>query len=132
MAPGPLILIVEDDDDLRDVLRMTLELEGFGVDVASNGVDALVRLTFGPLPDAVVLNLGLPVMSGVELLDEIRRAPGLAGLPVVLVTGARLPADFRPAVAGIVAKPFDSEVLVGLLRRLATNPVHRAPPSTPA
>jgi CheY-like chemotaxis protein len=128
------VLVVEDDPELRDVLVLALEQEGYQVDSAGNGVEAIVCLYFGARPDAVVLNLHMPVMSGAELLEVVRGDPALAALPVVVVTGAAAAPAVARAADAVLMKPFDLDALAGEIDRLVsggrTSPpaLHRAPP----
>jgi CheY-like chemotaxis protein len=120
------VLVVEDDPELRDVLVLALEQEGYLVDSAGNGVEAIVCLYFGARPDAVVLNLHMPVMSGAELLEVVRSDPALAGLPVVVVTGASAGPGIVRAADAVLTKPFDLDALAGEIDRLVSS--GRTPP----
>jgi two-component system, chemotaxis family, chemotaxis protein CheY len=108
---GGSVLIVEDDRDLRDMLVAALEAEGYSVRTAENGVEAVVQLEFEPLPEVILLNVVLPVMSGPDVLDAIRRDARLARIPVVLITGAPVPVDVGRAADGVLMKPFGLEQL---------------------
>jgi CheY-like chemotaxis protein len=131
--PGRL-LVVEDDPELRDVIVMALEQEGYAVRSAENGVEAMVSLYLsdGP-PDAVVLNLHMPVMSGAELVDVVRHDPRLARIPLVLITGAAVPVDLGRAVDVVLEKPFGLDELSGAVGGLLARgaPPATPPPSTP-
>ena len=83
----PLIMVVEDQDDGRDLLREAFEEQGFAVVEASNGKAALERLQSLPRPDLVILDLEMPVMSGQELVDEMTADEKLSDLPVLVFTG---------------------------------------------
>jgi CheY-like chemotaxis protein len=74
------ILIVEDDRDLRFVIRMVVERAGYDVSEARHGVAALESIGAEP-PDLVIADLTMPVMSGVELIDQIRSNPATASIP---------------------------------------------------
>jgi CheY-like chemotaxis protein len=80
-------MVVEDQDDSRDLLRETFEERGFAVVEASNGKTALERLRSLPRPDLVILDLAMPVMSGQELVDEMTADENLSDLPVLVFTG---------------------------------------------
>lgn len=79
-------LIVDDDADARDLVRRTLEGDGFRVELAENGNDALAVLARQGA-SLIVLDLEMPVMSGYELLDEIYAREELACIPVIVITG---------------------------------------------
>src|SRR5256885_6894032 len=81
----PRVLVVEDTDDARDVLARMLRLGGFNPVTAENGSVALGELE-KRTPDLVLLDLMMPHMNGVQLLDRMRNDPRWADLPVVLLT----------------------------------------------
>ncbi len=85
----PLVLVVEDEPESADLLRMILEREGCQVIVARDGASALESARELPAPDLVLLDLELPGgMDGRALLDAMRSDPSLSGIPVVVVSGA--------------------------------------------
>lgn len=113
------ILLVEDDPTLRDQLRSTLADTGYAVDVADNGVDAQHLGDTEPF-DAVVLDLGLPVLDGLTVLQRWRAAGRT--MPVLILTARD---SWHEKVAGIdagaddyLAKPFHAEELLARLRAL--------------
>ena len=79
------VLIVEDDATIRDGLAELLELEGFSVSRAENGRDSLNQLQAGLRPDAIVLDLVMPVMDGLRFLKAVRRTAH-AGIPILVMT----------------------------------------------
>jgi CheY-like chemotaxis protein len=106
------ILIVDDDEGIREVLAESLELEGYRVQVCVNGADALARLRDGARPDLILLDLMMPVMDGWQFRREQLADARLAQIPVVVITAAgtlREQIDARH----VLRKPFD---LVDLLR----------------
>src|SRR5258705_9814975 len=80
------ILVVEDDPELRRLFRTALSVSGFEVICAGDGVEALYRLD-AELPDLVVLDLGLPRLSGRDVLREISANMRTRHIPIVVVTG---------------------------------------------
>jgi two-component system nitrogen regulation response regulator NtrX len=82
----PRVLVVDDEKNIRRTLQMVLEGPGYQVVEAGSGEDALRRLDEDDI-DLVVLDVRLPEMSGIEALDRIRKRPGLAGLPVIMISG---------------------------------------------
>lgn len=80
------ILLVEDEDAIRFEMRELLEEEGYSVEEATNGQEALDALSHGAEPDLVLLDLMMPVMDGWSLLEEIEAHH--AGVPVVITTAA--------------------------------------------
>src|SRR5437588_12112485 len=91
MPEGPMserkrVLVVEDDAVLNGAIKMLLEWEGYEVDCAANGSDALDRLREQGRPSVILLDLLMPVLSGWEFRDEQKRDPALADIPVVVVS----------------------------------------------
>src|SRR5690242_18994089 len=96
------ILVIEDSDDLREVLIQLLGLAGFeavGFRDAESGLEELEARRCRPR--AIVLDLGMPAMSGEEFLRDRRNVPGLAHVPVVVVTGRHVPREAMLAL-GVV------------------------------
>ncbi|HEV8031399.1 MAG TPA: phosphate regulon transcriptional regulator PhoB [Stellaceae bacterium] len=124
----PLVLIVEDEAPLVTMLRYNLEREGFAVDAASDGEEALLRISERK-PDAVLLDWMLPLVSGLEVCRQIRRSPATRSLPVIMLTARVEEADrVRGLDSGAddyVVKPFSPSELVARLRAV----IRRAQPS---
>lgn len=116
MSPAPHVLVVDDNDALRENIAEALELEGYAVAVEASGPAALARLAEEPLPRVVLADLMMPGMDGSELLDRIRRDPRLAGVRVVITTGAS--GSTLPAADGVLTKPFGVKDLLATLRRV--------------
>jgi CheY-like chemotaxis protein len=117
--PAGVVLVVDDDPDIRDMIGQALELEGWEVVGAANGEEALRLAREGPRPDVILLDLMMPVMNGWEFIDEQRRDESLATIPVVLISGdERLTEKAAKArVAGFLKKPMDLEVLLDTVQR---------------
>src|ERR687893_572879 len=120
----PRVLVVEDDGDIADVLRRSLRMEGYDVRVAGDGVGALDEAAVFE-PDAVVLDLGLPRLDGVEVTKKLREG---GDVPILMLT-ARDGVDSR--VEGLdsgaddyLVKPFERDELLARLRAL----LRRRPP----
>jgi CheY-like chemotaxis protein len=107
--PAALILLVEDDAPTRDLYRSSLISAGFRVIAVSNGVEALRRLE-AERPDAVVLDLGLPMLDGRDVRREMASRPEWRDIPVVVVTGTDS-GGVTPDVAAILQKPVHGEVI---------------------
>jgi len=123
----PLVLIVEDEAPLVTMLRYNLEREGFVVDEAADGEEALLRIA-ERRPDAVLLDWMLPLVSGLEVCRQLRRAPGTRALPVIMLTAKGDEGDrIRGLDSGAddyVVKPFSPSELVARLRAV----IRRAQP----
>jgi two-component system, OmpR family, response regulator MprA len=120
----PRVLIVEDDTEIADVLRRSLRIEGYDVKVSGDGSEALGEADLFE-PDAVVLDLGLPGMDGIEVSKRLRQG---GDVPILMLT-ARDSLDDR--VEGLdsgaddyLVKPFEREELLARLRAL----LRRRPP----
>lgn len=121
LAPKPLVLVVEDEAALATMLRYNLERQGFRVEEASDGQEALIRVA-ECRPELVLLDWMLPVMSGLEVCRQIRRHPVLHDLPIIMVTART---DDGDAVRGLdtgaddyVTKPFHLDSLLARMRAL--------------
>lgn len=103
-----LILIVEDKANSRELLRTVLEQQGYSVQEALDGEDALAKIR-AQAPDLILMDLQIPRRDGYEVLREIRNTPALAGIPVVAVTANAMPGDREKVLAagftGYIAKP---------------------------
>jgi chemosensory pili system protein ChpA (sensor histidine kinase/response regulator) len=118
MATGR-ILVVEDDDDIRDTLRDLLMTEGYEVDVAKDGTDAIDRLEGGQHATLILLDMMMPGMDGESFLAAIRRRPELAGVHVVVISGNAKARDRAQALAAedCLVKPFELDALLGMVHR---------------
>ena len=117
-ASATQILVVDDNDALRENLAEALELEGYAVAVARDGSAALARLAEDPLPRVVLLDLMMPGMDGRELLARIREDPRLGGVRVVITTGLSGVRSRVPAADGVLTKPFGVRELLAALRQV--------------
>lgn len=114
------ILLVEDDDAIRESLAEGLRESGLEVAVAEHGREALDLLRTGPLPSAIVLDLMLPVMDGWDFRHEQLRDPSLRDIPVVVVTATGFSASTIRMQLGdvqVIAKPVRQLELLELLKR---------------
>jgi two-component system chemotaxis response regulator CheY len=119
---GPVVVVVDDDPDIREALQNVFEEEGFTVTTAGDGQTALDSLrAMSRPPCAVVLDLLMPVMDGKQFVAELRRSPHTAALPVIVITGvggggwATIPGAFR-----VLKKPFDNSELIAAVRACCT------------
>jgi CheY-like chemotaxis protein len=111
MRRWPYILVVDDDADFRTGLRTALEMKGYQVEEASNGAEALERLTPKP-PLLVLLDLQMPVMNGREMLQRMRAQAELKDVPVVIISGFGFEWEAELMGAqGYIGKPFEPQEL---------------------
>ena len=118
MTAATRILVVEDDPSVRGLLHTLLTAEGYDVATASDGLAGLVKAAT-TRPALILLDLMMPDLGGMRVLEELRGDPGLAGIPVLVVTGK---VDAVPAMrelvgdASVFVKPF---AVAELLARVA-------------
>jgi two-component system phosphate regulon response regulator PhoB len=117
----PLVLVVEDEAALVTMLRYNLEKQGYRVEEASDGEEAITRIA-EVKPDLVLLDWMLPIVSGIEVCRQIRRRHATRDLPVIMLTAR---AEDQDAVRGLntgaddyVTKPFSMNALLARIRAL--------------
>jgi CheY-like chemotaxis protein len=111
------VLLVEDDDHIREVFAELLSSEGFAVRTAANGREALDILDEWR-PNLILLDLDMPEMNGREFRAEQRRNPQLAPIPVIVLSAGVLAASVEDLQAAeFMAKPCDIDALVAAIRR---------------
>jgi two-component system response regulator MprA len=115
-----LVLVVDDDPAIRRALERALSAEGYGVALAEDGEQALERVAFEPEPDVILLDLGLPDVDGVKIVEQLR-ADGNE-IPILVLTARQALTD---RVAGLdagaddyLAKPFELDELLARVRAL--------------
>ncbi|MFM2148337.1 MAG: hypothetical protein RLZZ187_643 [Pseudomonadota bacterium] len=126
----PVILVVEDEASLLTLLRYNLEKQGFRVEEAADGQEALLRVA-ETKPDLILLDWMLPSLSGIEVCRQIRRRPATRDLPIIMVTARTEDQDAVRALDigadDYIAKPFAMDALLAriraLLRRSGAAPV---------
>jgi CheY-like chemotaxis protein len=117
---GGEILLVEDDEDIRQHLALILERKGYRVASAADGRQALDYLrNAAPPPCVILLDLMMPVMSGWEFREAQRADPRLVSIPVIVLTGHGLATAEERAldVAGYLIKPFALDDLLFAVER---------------
>ena len=115
------VMVVEDEQEIRDLIRYNLERAGYRVLVAADGEEGL-RQAFASRPDALVLDLMLPGRSGLDVLRELRDEPTTRDLPVILLTARSAEMDkligFEHGADDYLTKPFSPRELVARLQAL--------------
>jgi two-component system phosphate regulon response regulator PhoB len=108
------ILLVEDDPDIRELVAYKLTRGGFKVVEAADGSAALQAARERP-PDAVILDIRLPRLSGIEVCRELRAAPATAAVPIIMLTGAvrlqELEQAYAAGATDYLVKPFSPREL---------------------
>ena len=117
--------MVDDDDVIRQLITVNLELEGFEVATAVDGQDCLDRVK-DVRPDVITLDIMMPRLDGWEAASRLRADPATAGIKVVLLSARAQEADLergnRIGVDAYLTKPFDPDELIEVVRRLAGLP----------
>jgi CheY-like chemotaxis protein len=122
LEKAPLALVIEDDPGIRYLLDFILRQQGWAVVEAYDGWQGLAAITSGPLADAVLLDIMLPEIDGLQLLDTLRATERWKKVPVMMLTAkGDEPSVSRALAAGAtdyLGKPFDPAELVARLQRL--------------
>ena len=118
---GPLVLIVDDDERVREYVRVNLEMEGYSVREAGSAVEGLAVLE-DVSPDLVLLDVMMPEVDGWEMLRRLQERHGVGAVPVVMFSGkvndnAADEASARGA-QGFIGKPFDPQQLIEQAKQL--------------
>jgi excisionase family DNA binding protein len=118
---GPLVLIVDDDEHVREYVRVHLELEGYAVREAANADEGLSALE-DESPDLILLDVMMPEVDGWEMLRRVRERHGVEAIPVIMFSGkvdeeSALEAASRGA-RGFIGKPFDPQQLIESTKQL--------------
>ncbi|MDP8253803.1 MAG: response regulator [Candidatus Kaelpia aquatica] len=113
------ILIVDDDIDLRTVVKMRLEIEGYNVNTASNGKECL-GIVAERKPDLILLDMTMPVMDGYTALNKLKEQPESADIPVIIFSikeKIKMEGLFMDDKAAYyIEKPFETEELIGKVK----------------
>jgi CheY-like chemotaxis protein len=124
MADQKLILIVDDEQDIRTYLSVLFEDQGFKTSLAKDGEEAM-QIIQAQLPDLITLDISMPEKSGVKLFRDIKMNDQWKKIPIIIVTGVS--EDFKsfissrhhiPAPEGFVPKPISPEEILNLARTL--------------
>ena len=122
---GPLVLVCDDVEAIRRLVRINLEFAGFAVEEAADGHEAMARLIDPerPVPGVIVLDSEMAPYDGWWAIAAIRSHPRLDPVPVLLLTGSVVTHDAPEASGagfdGFLSKPFDPDNLVAAVSRLA-------------
>jgi DNA-binding response OmpR family regulator len=113
------VLIIEDDVSLREMIATSLRMRGFHVREAADGLSGL-RLLEAYDPDVVVLDLGLPIATGFDVIKELRAVATTRLMPVIAISGFEdqlKQAKESPEFLAALSKPFDPEALIRAVER---------------
>jgi CheY-like chemotaxis protein len=115
---APRILIVDDDEEIRESLGELLKDEGFDIVEAGDGIDALTRLSEETHPNVILLDLMMPNMDGWKFHGELQKDSALASIPIVIMTAAGEEVARTIDVEDILHKPFTLEQVMAVISRL--------------
>lgn len=137
---GKRILVVDDEHDIVQIVTSILQAKGYDTEVASDGAQALEKIAKSP-PDLVILDLMMPVVSGLEVVRRLRREEATRHIPIIVISGAGKKSGqpesfFREGLGAddFVAKPFDPLNLLGRVEavlRMRAYSQREAPPPRP-
>ena len=117
LQPRLRVLVVDDEAKLTELLRLELDVEGYDVDIASDGAGGLIRSRTEPVPDLIILDWNLPDFSGIDICQRIRA--GGVTTPILMLTGHDEITDRVKALdAGVddyLIKPFSIDELMARL-----------------
>ena len=118
---GPLVLIVDDDERVREYVRVNLEMEGYAVREAGSADEGLGVLE-EVSPDLILLDVMMPEVDGWEMLRRVQERHGVGAIPVVMFSGKVNEKSAQEATArgaqGFVGKPFDPQQLIDQAKQL--------------
>ena len=105
------ILVVEDDDDIRDSIKELLEEEGYCIETAANGQQALAQIRVRGAPQLILLDLMMPVMDGWQFQNQLRQDPDCAQIPVIVISASKFSRQ-RVEADAFIPKPLDAGILL--------------------
>lgn len=114
------ILVVEDDEDIRNALTDLLEDEGYHTESAVNGKDALKILGEIPRPCLVLLDMMMPIMNGRQFLDEVMKDSKLAPIPILIVSAIADKTNIEGSI-GFLKKPIDIDVVLNVVSQYCSS-----------
>jgi CheY-like chemotaxis protein len=124
------ILVVDDDDDVRNMLCAVLSAEGYPVIGAADGVEALNQMRLDP-PALAVVDMMMPRMDGDQLIRAMGQDAALVRVPIAIMSGQTTPtptSDYPPRVSARLIKPFELDELLTLVHQFADPPHGRSTP----
>jgi len=113
------ILVLEDHDDVRELLKEFLERSGYSVVACASAVEALTVLQGGTPISLILMDLMMPRVSGFQFRSEMRDDAALRDIPVVVMTGGQHPSDYHANLNAVayLQKPIDFDVLLNLVEK---------------
>jgi two-component system chemotaxis response regulator CheY len=116
------VLVVDDSITMVMSLKTTLSMNGFEVETAANGQQALDKLNAGCKPNLIVTDINMPVMGGLELIPKLRAMPGLKFIPILTLTtesdAAKRDEGKRAGATGWIVKPCSGDDLIRVIKKV--------------
>lgn len=112
------ILIIEDDADISEILKLAVEMEGYTAHTAANGQEGLLALSKTEKPCLILLDLMMPFMDGWAFAEALEKDPNLNTIPFVVVTAFAESAINIKKARDIINKPVDLELLRSILKNI--------------
>lgn len=119
-STSQLILVVDDDDDVLDAMRLVLSSEGYDVRCATGGIQALAMLGEGLVPALIVSDIMMPDLTGWDILKTLRADEELCHVPVVLTTASF--AISPSEELDVLQKPFSLDELIAVVSKYCSDP----------
>ena len=119
-----MVLIVEDEEAVRELEKFILEQQGYDVMEARDGLEGLAKAEFKK-PDLILLDLMMPDVSGGRMFDEMKDHPATSGIPIVVVTGKPDAHDIFDEEIGsdnVIMKPFEANTLLSRIKQHIGDP----------
>jgi CheY-like chemotaxis protein len=112
------ILVIDDEADIREIVRIYLEEEGCEVIEASNGQEGILKAQ-SERPDLIVLDIMLPGINGFEVAKHLKDDPNTQDIPVIILSVLAQDSQYRQGILDYISKPFRQEDLVATVRRIS-------------
>jgi CheY-like chemotaxis protein len=125
------ILIIDDDEDVREVLCLILSADGHQIELAGDGVDGIERLRAGSRPSMILLDMMMPRLDGEGVIRTLQADARFAAIPVVVISGHQMAAStaLQLGAAACLIKPVELEQLLGVVQRVAAKAEAEARPA---
>jgi CheY-like chemotaxis protein len=119
MQSSKNILVIEDDKPIREMLKAVLEIEGYAVKTVENGFEGIEAIVSHTLPDAILLDMMMPVMNGWDFMDFLRTNAFHYKIPVIIISAySETAKTIKPEA--IINKPIQLKELLGALEKLVS------------
>lgn len=111
------ILIIDDEPDIRDIVRFYLIEEGFSILEASNGHEGILKAQHEK-PDAIILDIMMPGLNGFEVAKHLKDDPNTKDIPIIILSVLATDSQFRQGILDYISKPFRQEDLVNIIKKV--------------